>query len=210
MHSRINPRQKANTGLFHNGFTIPIPRPTTPVASGLGLRGLFVVEHWRGDDRFNEYRFRNDITNEGRNNLLDVMFGASNKINVWYIGIISNTGFNALSNLDIYDNIDQAGNGWGEFKSYTDANNGDSTTTRPVWAANPAASQSISNSTTSIYDITANGTAKGLFIVGGGTSPELKGDHTIGSTLWATALFTVGDVSVLTGEQLKVVYTVSV
>ena len=209
MLSSITPRQKANAELFRDNQAIVVPRLAMPVASGLGLRGLFVVEHWRGNDRFNEYHFRNDITNEGRNKLLNVMFDAGTQVTTWYLGIINNVGFTALANNDIYDDIDQAGNGWGEFKSYTDANNSDSTTTRPVWQTDPAASQSISNTTTSIYDITGIGIVKGLFTVGGGTSPELKGDHIVGSTLWATALFTIGDVPVQIGDQLKVTYTVS-
>ncbi|MHA2265646.1 MAG: hypothetical protein ACXAEN_24915, partial [Candidatus Thorarchaeota archaeon] len=140
---------------------------------------------------------------------LDIMFDGATQITTWYLGIIDQAGFTALDNTDIYDDINQAGNGWDEFSGYTDANNGDSTTTRPVWQTDAASGQSISNSTTSVYDITGNGTVKGLFTVGGGTSPQLKGDHTIGSTLWATALFTSGDVPIQNGDQLKVTYTVS-
>lgn len=208
MHSRLNPRQRADVKLYREDCRIAVPRPAPTLASGLGLRGLFVVEHWRNGQRFNEYHFRNDIVNEGKNSLLNIMFNSGTQITTWYLGVIDNLNFSALANTDTYANIDQVGNGWDEFQGYTDANNADSATTRPVWQADAAASQSITNGTTSIYDITGAGTVKGLFTVGGGTNPELKGDNN-NSTLWATALFTVGDVPVTIGDQLKVTYTVS-
>jgi len=86
---------------------------------------------------------------------------------------------------------------------------GDSATTRPVWNPDAAASQTITNGTVVVFDITATGTIKGLFLVGGGTAPENKGDHAAGSTLWATALFDSGDVDVQNGDQLKATYTVT-
>ena len=208
MHN-INPRQRAVANQFRSGLVIDRPERPVPAISGVGLRGLFTVQHFRNGERFNEYRFRNDITNEGRNKLLDVMFDGATQISVWYLGIIDDLNYSALAVGDTYDDIDQAGNGWDEFKLYTDANNGVSTVTRPVWPPDPAASQSITNSTLAIYDITGAGTVKGLFTVGGGSAPETKGDHTAGSTLWATALFAGGDAIVQSGDQLQVTYTVS-
>lgn len=209
MQSRLNPRQLANAELFRHGRAVQPARVAPVTAIGEGLRGLYVVEHFRKGVRYNEYHIQNDIVNEGRNALLDIMFDGATQITTWYLGLIDQSGFTALANDDIYDDINQVGNGWDEFQGYTDANNADSTVTRPVWQTDAAAAQSISNSTTSIYDITGNGTVKGLFTVGGGTSPQNKGDHLIGSTLWATALFTSGDVPIQNGDQLKVTYTVS-
>lgn len=177
--------------------------------SEAALRGRFVVQHFRKGKRFNEYHFNNGIVNEGKDALLDIMFDGGTQITSWYLGLIDNSGFTALADDDTYDDIDQAGNGWDEFKNYTDANNMDSTVTRPEWGPDPASGQSITNSTVAVYDITGSGTVKGVFTVGGGTSPQNKGDHAAGSTLWATALFTSGDVTVQNGDQLKVTYTVS-
>ncbi len=209
MRSRINPDQWAKGDVFRDGKLIINQRLGPVVASGLGLRGLYTVEHWRNGRRYNEYRLKNDITNEGRNKLLDVMFDAATQITIWYLGIIDDINFSALSNADTYDEINQSGNGWDEFTDYTDANNGDSALTRPIWPTGPAASQSITNATLAVYDLTGPGTVKGLFTVGGGSSPETKGDHTAGSTLWATALFSGGDAIVQSGDQLRVTYTVS-
>jgi hypothetical protein len=51
---------------------------------------------------------------------------------------------------------------------------------------------------------------KGIFIAGG-TNAQTKNDHTAGTanTLWSTALFSGGDVTVQNGDQLKVTYTVN-
>lgn len=173
------------------------------------LRGKFVVEHWRGGKRINEYHFNNGIVNEGKDKLLDVMFDGGTQISAWYLGLIDNSGFTALANDDTYDDIDQAGNGWDEFKNYTDGNNGDSTTTRPEWGPDPASGQSITNGTVAVYNITGSGTVKGLFACGGTAGSQTKGNHAPGATLWATALFTSGDVAVVSSDQLKVTYTVS-
>jgi hypothetical protein len=180
-----------------------------PVASDLQVRGRYVVEHWRNGKRINEYHFNNGITNEGKNKLLDVMFHEATQIGTWYLGLIDNAGYSALADTDTYDDIDQAGNGWDEFKNYTDAGNGDSSTTRPRWQEDAASGQSITNSNVAVFDITGSGTVKGLFLVGGIANANLKGNHDAGGTMWATALFGSGDVAVQAGDQLKVSYTVS-
>jgi hypothetical protein len=181
-----------------------------PQVDKLPLRGRFQVEHIRDGKVIGKHDFPNGITNEGKNFLLDAMFHAEAALSVWYIGLIDNSGFSSLDAADIYDNIDQAGNNWDEFKLYTDDANGDSTTTRPTWTEGAASGQSITNASPIIFDITGTGTVKGVFVVGG-TNAQTKGDHTAGSAhkLWATALFTGGDVAVLNGDQLKVTYSVA-
>ena len=162
---------------------------TSPTSELSGLKGRFVVEHWRDGKRINEYHFPNGITNEGKNKLLDVMFHGTTAITSWWLGLIDNANYSALAASDTYDDINQAGNGWDEFTSYTDAGNGDSSTTRPAWPEDAASGQSITNSTTAIFDITASGTVKGLFLVGGIANAQNKSNHESGGTLWATALF---------------------
>lgn len=186
------------------------PIGQSPVNSALkALRGRFQVEHIRDGKVINTFDFPNGIVNEGKNFLLDVMFHGTTAYGTWYLGLIDNSGFSALANDDTYDDIDQAGNGWDEFKTYTDAGNGDSTTTRPAWTEDAASGQSITNSTVVVFDITGTATVKGVFLAGGANA-QTKGDHTAsGNTLWATALFSGGDVAVQNGDQLKVTYTVS-
>ena len=198
--SNLKLRQKADAALV---------RDTDPASNDLNLKGRYVVEHWRNGKRFNEYHFQNDVTNEGKNKPLDVMFHGTAQISSWFLGLIDNAGYSALAAGDTYDDIDQAANGWDEFQNYTDAGNGDSATTRPVWTEDAASAQSISNSSVAVFDVTGSGTVKGLFAVGGIANANLKGNHESGGTLWATALFGSGDVAVLNGDQLKVTYTVS-
>jgi hypothetical protein len=171
--------------------------------------GCFKVEHWRNGKRINEYVFPNGITNEGKNKLLNVMFHGTTAVATWWLGLIDNSGYTALAATDTYDDINQVANGWDEFTSYTDAGNGGSASTRPQWNEGAASGQSITNSSPAVFDLTGAGTVKGVFLVGGDAGSQNKSDHTAGSTLWATALFTSGDVVVANGDQLKVTYTVS-
>jgi hypothetical protein len=176
----------------------------------IGVQGKWVVEHFRKGEKIGEYDFPNGITNEGKNFLLDVMFSGTTAIGTWYIGLIDLTGYSALAAADNYDNINQAGNGWDEFTDYTDPANSDSAVSRPAWTEGGASSQSITNSSPVVFDITGDGTVKGLFICGG-TSAQTKGDHTAGSAhkLWSTALFSQGDRAVENGDSLRVSYTAS-
>lgn len=200
---------KSHLNLSQNAG-VEVVRPVKPqAASNLSPRGHFQVEHWRDGRLVGVYEFPNGITNEGKDQILDTQFDAATQITTWYLGLIDNANFTALAAADTYDEIDQAGNGWDEFADYTDPGNGDSATTRPVWNPDAAASQTITNGTVVVFDVTATGTIKGLFLAGGGTAPENKGDHAAGSTLWATALFDSGDVDVQNGDQLKATYTVT-
>jgi hypothetical protein len=194
--------------------SVQVSRPAAILAAAAGLipdnkigvRGRFVVEHWRNGKRINEYHFPNGITTEGKNKLLDVMFHQATQIATWYLSLIDNSGYTALAAGDTYVNINQAGNGWDEFTNYTSGGSG---TARPEWTEDAASAGQITNSTVAVFDITGSGTVKGVFLVGGIAGANTKGDHAAGGTLWATALFTSGDVPVQNGDQLKVTYTVT-
>jgi hypothetical protein len=172
--------------------------------------GRFVVEHFRNGEKIGHYEFPNGITNEGKNKLLDVMFHGVSAITTWWLGLIDNAGYSVLAATDAYANINQAGNGWDEFTAYTDAGNSGSASTRPEWTEGAASGQAITNGSPVVFDITASGTVKGLFLVGGAANAQNKGDYqAVGAVLWATALFNSGDVPVNNGDQLKVTYSVS-
>lgn len=184
-------------------------RRPAPASHQISLAsGEFLVDHYRNGKRINCYRFRNGITNEGKNKLLDVMFNADTAISAWFLGLIDNDSFTALAAGDTYAEIDDV-NGWGEFTDYDDPGNGGNSTTRPGWTVGNASSQSVTNSSIVAFDITGTGTVKGVFVVGGGSDPEVKGDNAGGGALWATALFTGGDVPVQSGDTLRVTYTVN-
>ena len=161
--------------------------------NGFQPKGRYKVEHWRAGVLLRTYEFPNDITNEGKNLIFEVMFHDGTQIasTSWYIGLISNTGYSALAPGDTM----ASHSGWTEFTTYSQAN-------RVSWGPGAAASQQITNATPATFDMTGSGTVKGLFIPSnnskGGTSGKL----------WATALFNA-DVPVVNGDQLKVTYTLN-
>ena len=181
----------------------------SPEPAQLNLKGKFVVEHWRNGRRINEYHFPNGVTNQGKNQILNANFYSGTQIAAWYLGLISSAGYVALAATDTYQDIGGAGDGWAEFTGYTDGNNGNNATTRPAWGAGAASGQATTNATAAVFNVTAPGTIKGVFQVGGIVAAQTKNDHAANGILWSTALFTSGDVTVANGEQLKITYTVS-
>ncbi|MFA5767703.1 MAG: hypothetical protein WC919_07345, partial [Candidatus Paceibacterota bacterium] len=97
----------------------------------LHLRGRFSVEHWYNGELIGIYPCKNDTTNEGKNRFLDIGWNDTPKITAWYLSLIDNVGYSALAATDVYRNINLT-NGWDEFDSYTDTNNADEATTRPI------------------------------------------------------------------------------
>ena len=61
----------------------------------IGLRGRFVVEHFRKGVKIGQYQFPNGICNEGKNKLLDIMFHGVTAITTWWLGLIDNSGYTA-------------------------------------------------------------------------------------------------------------------
>ncbi len=207
MKSHLNLSQSASVQLGRGPSRKPVKK--RPVLTAFDPRGRFEVEHWRNGMLLQTHRFPNGIVNEGKDHLFDSTFDAATQITIWYMLLIDLTGFTALADDDTYDDINQAGNGWDEFTTYTDPSNADSAVTRPPWSPDPASAESITNSTQTVFDITGAGTVKGLGIVGGGAASNTKGDHAADATLWATALFDQGDTAVVNADQLKVTYTIS-
>lgn len=163
------------------------------IADLFNPNGKFQVEHWRGGEKIGTYDFHNDITNEGKNLILEVMFHDGTQIASasWFSGLVSLSGYTALAAADTM----ASHGGWTEFTGYSQS-------TRVAWGPGAAASQQITNSSPMTFDITSSGTVKGIFI----TSNSTKGGTT--GKLWATGLF-AADVPVTNGDQLKITYTVA-
>lgn len=174
--------------------TIVQPRS---VDNALNLRGNYMnvqildkhgrvkyVENFEGD-------FHNDITNIGKNTLLDSFFRNQAPPAVWYFGLVDNASWTAFAAGDTMSSHA----GWIEFTSYSDS-------TRVAWTTVAAASQAITNSSVSTFNINGSGTLKGIFV----TSVSTKSGTT--GTLWSTAAFTT-TVPVSSGDQLKITYTVN-
>lgn len=164
------------------------------LAGLLNPKGRLVVDHFDRFGRFKgRYKFRNGITDEGKDKILDDMFndGTQTANNSWFIGLIDLSGFTALADTDTM----ASHAGWNEFTSYSEAN-------RVAWGSGAAASQSTTNATPATFNISGSGTVKGVLVPTNNTKGGSSG------TLWATALF-AADVPVTNGDQLKVTYTVS-
>jgi hypothetical protein len=160
----------------------------------LPLRGRFKVEVVDKDGNVKHTdEFNNDIVNQGKNDLFDIMFHDGTQIasSSWFIGLISLASYSALAAADTMSSH----SGWIELTGYSQA-------TRVAWGPGASSSQSITNASAATFDINASGTVKGIFV----TSNSTKGGTT--GRLWATALFSA-DVPVSNGDQLRVTYTVS-
>lgn len=157
------------------------------------MRGRFDVDFIRGGKLLDRFVIYNDITNEGKNLIFDVMFNTATQIvnTSWYIGLINITSFTALAATDTM----ASHGGWQEFTTYTQAN-------RPGWGSVASAAQTVTNSTPVQFDMSATGTVKGLFITSNNTKSGTTGK------LWSTALF-AADVPVVNADQLKITYTLN-
>ena len=155
-------------------------------------KGVFKIKHFDKDENLiGEYEFPNGVVNVGKNDNLEKYFRNGTTSAAWYIGIIDATGYTAIDPTDTM----ASHAGWSEFTGYSEAN-------RVTWAADAAASESITNSTPASFSINASGTLKGAFLVDENTKSGTTG------TLWATALF-AGDIPVTNGDTLKITYTIN-
>lgn len=137
-------------------------------------------------------KLRNAITNEGKDDLLGIMFNAATQITTWYIGLIDNAGFTTLDVTHTHDSHA----GWTEFEDYSEA-------TRPAWDEAAPSGQSIASSTPTDFSIdTDSSVINGIFVANLNT----KGSVAAG-TLWSEASFT-GVLNADDGDTLAVTYQV--
>lgn len=187
-----NPGEVSALNLQHEVALAGISRPRGGL-NKLPLTGRFHIEKWRDGKMVDRWDITNDITNEGKNLLFDVMFNDTTAIanSAWCIGLISNTSYSALAASDTM----ASHAGWTEFTGYTQS-------TRVAWGSGAAASQSVTNASPATFDINASGTVKGIFVTSQNSKSGTSGK------LWSTALF-AADVPVSNGDQLRITYTVS-
>jgi hypothetical protein len=175
--------------------------------TNIDFNNMFKIEHFRNNKQIGTYYAKNDITTEGKNFLLDVMFHGTTAAGTWYISLINNTPTPTLAAGDTYDSINQAGNDWDEFENYTYGGSG---TARGEWDEGAASGGSMTNSTPITFVIGAGGgTVYGICVVGLGANAAVQGDHAADGKLWATAPFSGGAVTLSASDELKVTYTVN-
>ena len=171
--------------------------------------GVFHLEHWRDGKILSRQEVLNGITDEGKKKILDLYFlysdteAPDDATYGVYIGLI-NTGA-SLAAADTY--VSHAG--WTEYTNYK-VGAADKRGKWTVGAASGSGTVSITNGTAITYDIDgAGGTIYGIFTVSGTIAEiELQSDVTAGNKLWATAAL-ASELPVISGDQLKITYTVN-
>lgn len=169
----------------HSIFDVPVG-----AVDRLEFNNTVVLELWRDGELIAREVVENDVTNAGKNYLLDAGFNGGATTNLWYIGMIDNTGYTTVSAGD----TPASHAGWAEFT-------GTGATGRLAWGQGASAGQQIVNGSVITTTISANGTLQGIFVISDGT----KGG-TVG-TLWATALFSAPLVCSV-GDTLNLTYAV--
>src|SRR5689334_13628 len=73
--------------------------PACPRAR-MNMRGRFIVEHIRDGKTIGQYSMPNGIVDVGLNHILETEFNGGTQVTAWYIGLIDNASFSALSAAD--------------------------------------------------------------------------------------------------------------
>lgn len=158
----------------------------------LNLGGYFNVEFWRNGVCFEKFNPHNLVTTQGKNSILDIMFGAATQITAWYMGLVTTGSFTAFAATDTAAQIGGS-NGWTESTVYSGG-------ARKSWSPSAASSGSITNSSVVTFNITSSDTLKGAFIVSSSSGTSGK--------LWAEVAFP-SSIPVSNGDDVKVTYTLS-
>lgn len=157
----------------------------------LKLENTFTVEQVRDGKVIHTETISNSVTNLAINDILDTYFGATAKKAAFYLGLIDNVGFTAVSVNDTM----ASHAGWAEFQTYDEA-------VRQTWTAAAASGQAITGTAVSevtIGTITAQ-SLQGLFV----TDNSTKGGAT--GFLWSTALFST-PAPIVTADVFRLTYT---
>lgn len=175
---------------------IPLLTPKLQIespATSLGIRGDVWSRILTPDGRVARdwSHYPNGAVTVGLNSVLDVSFRNQTQITAWYMGLIDNSGFSALSAADTMSSHA----GWTELTTYTNA-------TRPAWSPGAASGGSITISSAISFTTNADSDIRGIFISSVNTKPSTTG------TLWATAIEASGR-SISNGSTYQVFYTVT-
>lgn len=153
------------------------------------LHGRFHCEVYNPDGTLDRaFDLVNGDTNAGLNDLLNVYFNSGTQKTTWYLGLIDNVAFSAVSASDTM----VTHTGWSENTQYSGG-------VRPTWTSGAASGQAVTNAATVNFTFTASAAIKGIFVVSDSTLGGTAG------TLFATATGTVQ--SFTSGQILKATYT---
>lgn len=172
------------------GATLGAVRQARPsFLQTVGFEGHWSIE-CRGRDGKLKWtdHFKNLVTNEGLNHLLDVTLSGGTQDTTWFVGLMDGTPTAAAT-----DTLASHA-GWTEVTAYDEG-------ARVAWSDGGVSSQSVSNSASpAVFTISTNGTTIGgafLSGVASGTS----------GILYAAGAFSAGDKSLDDGDSLSVTAT---
>ncbi|MBW2094207.1 MAG: hypothetical protein JRI80_04895 [Deltaproteobacteria bacterium] len=156
---------------------------------------IWDVEHWQKGRLLSRTRDHNICTDEGINNLLDVMFHGATQITTWYVLIFES------------DTVPEASTTYAtpvftESSAYNESD-------RPEYVEAAASAKSITNSANkATFTMNASKTIYGGALVGGGTTAGTKGDTAGGGVMYCASKFSSSK-SVESGDVLKVTVTIT-
>jgi hypothetical protein len=141
----------------------------TGVGDQLVPAGSFDVEIFDKDGKLkHRERVKNTVVNQGKNDMLNVYFadGTPTALSSWFMGLISSSGYTAISASDTA----ASHSGWTEFTGYSQSN-------RVAWGqAGPSTGvTSITNASPATFDITSSNTLKSGFIITNNTKNGTSG-----------------------------------
>lgn len=153
------------------------------------FRNTFSLRHYREGKLITVFDALNAIVTVGKNNLLDVHFGATSKNSAWYFGLINNSPTPTLLDADTL----ASHSGWSEWTNYSG--------NRKQWVNGAASNGSKTSTSLASFTINATGNLYGALLctVDTGTS----------GILWAHAAFP-NVVPVVDTDIIKLNYTVSI
>lgn len=137
-----------------------------------------------------EERVKNGVTDAFLSHLLSSVVGGGTQVTTWYLGLINNAAFSALSAADTMGSHA----GWTELTSYDEA-------TRVAWVETVTGA-AATNASEAVFTISATVAVKGAFL----TSSNTKGGTT--GVLGPTGTF--ADVqNLVDGQTLEITYTIT-
>ena len=163
--------------------------------SKLLLEGVWHVIHKDKNGKIlSDDTFKNLITKEGIDYLLNAGVHGDTQISAWYFAPFEDDHTPAAT--DTY-----ASPGYTETNKYSESN-------RQEWAEGGSSDQSVTNTTAATITANAAVTIYGAGIVGGGTAADTKQDTAGGGTLLASGKFSSAK-SLENGETLDLTYTLN-